>query len=132
MRVVGQYKDTDIRLTDLHMSKTYGGWLTDPSGKRLEEANWEMINVGIPKRVEKMWGTNTALHVMDIDHKNRLPEVEVMACLKCHTGVQGKDYSHLALVWFQEPDEDPFAKVISNLKEINWEEKAEGHNWQDL
>ena len=92
MRVVGQYKDTDIRLTDLHMSKTYGGWLTDPSGKRLEEANWEMINVGIPKRVEKMWGTNTALHVMDIDHKNRLPEVEVMACLKCHPGSQSRSW----------------------------------------
>jgi len=127
MRVVGQYKGCDIRLTDLNMSETYGTWLLGPSESRFEEVNWEKINVGIPQRVEKMWGKDRALHVMDVDYKKRLPEVEVIVCLECAAGTKEGDYSDLVLAWFQEDDEDHFAKAVSNLKMINWEEKA--HGW---
>jgi len=127
MRIVGQYKNEDIRLTGLNMSHTYGNFLCGPSGKFLEPANWEMINKGIPERVEKMWGKNRKLHVMDIDIKNRLPSIEVIVELECSAGTKEGDYSDLILAWFQESDEDPFAKAASNLKMINWEEKA--HGW---
>jgi hypothetical protein len=127
MRIVGQYKDSDIRLTDLHMSETYGTWLAGPGKSIFEEVNWEKINVGIPKRIENMWGKDRALHVMDIDYKKRLPSVEVIVCLECAAGTKEGDYSELVLAWFQESDEDPFAKLITNLKGIDWKEKA--HGW---
>ena len=126
MKIVGQYKDCDIRLTDLHLSETYGTWLLGPSESRYEEVNWEKINVGIPQRIEKMWGKDRVQHVMDIDYKKRLPSVEVIVCLECSAGTKEGDYSDLILAWFQESDEDPFAKVISNLKNIVWGEKAHG------
>jgi hypothetical protein len=127
MRIVGQYKGCDIRMTGLQMSETYGGFLLGPTEKTFETVNWEMINVGIPRRVEKMWGKDRALHVMEIDYKKRLPSVEVIVCLECAAGTNEGDYSDLILAWFQESDEDPFAKVISNLKNIEWEKRA--HGW---
>jgi len=127
MRIVGQYKGSDIRLTDLQMSETYGTWLAGPGEKMFESVNWEKINVGLPQRVEKMWGKDRVLNVMDIDYKKKLPSVEVIACLQCAAGTKEGDYSNLVMAWFQESDEDPFAKVVSNLKSIKWEEKA--HGW---
>ena len=126
MRIIGQYKGCDIRLTGLQMSQTYGSLLSGPSEQMFESINWEMINVGIPQRVEKMWGKDRKLHVMEIDYAKRLPEVEVIACLECASGTNEGDRSTLILAWFQDPDEDPFAKAVSNLKMINWEEKAHG------
>ena len=61
---------------------------------------------------------------MEIDNKKRLPSVEVTACLECAAGTNERNRSDLILAWFQEADEDPFAKVVSHLRTISWEEKA--------
>ena len=132
MRVVGQNKGCDIRLTDLYMGQTYGGFLSGSSEKNYEAVNWEMINVGIPQRVEKIWGKNRKLHVFEIDHTKRLPGVEVIAWIHCSQGVGAGESSDLVLAWFQEGDEDPFAKAASNLKAINWEEKAQSYDPADF
>jgi hypothetical protein len=132
MRVVGQYKGSDIRITGLHMSETYGRFIAGSSEKMYETVNWEMINVGIPQRVEKMWGRDRTLHVMEIDFKKRLSSVEVIVELECAAGTKEGDYSELIMAWFQENDEDPFAKVISNLKSIEWGKKAHAYSASDF
>jgi len=132
MRIIGQYKGSDIKITDLHMSETYGELLLAPSEKMYEAVNWEMINVGIPKRVEKMWGKDKRLHVMETDYKGKLPGVEVIVRLDCGAGKKEGDCSDLILAWFQEPDEDPFAQAVSNLKKISWEEMVSPHLADDF
>jgi hypothetical protein len=132
MRIVGNYKGSDIRITGLHMSETYGSFLAGPTQSLFESVNWEMINVGIPQRAEKMWGKDLRVHVMELDFKKRLPGIEVLAKLNCSESVKDGDCSDLILAWFQESDEDPFAKATTNLKKFSWEEKARTYDPANL
>ena len=83
MRVVGQYKGNDIRITDLHMSETYGGVLLYSN---LEELNKRTITGKIPEEVERIFGDDRPVHIMDleaIDFKKGLPLATVIAWLEC-------------------------------------------------
>jgi hypothetical protein len=134
MRIVGQYKGEDINLTDLHMSETYGGFLLGPSEKRLEETNRRLADEDIPQWIVKVWGENRPSYIYDlgIDYKARLPSVRVIVWLTCNKGIKDGDLSDLILAWFQESDDDPFAKLISNLKKFNWEDKAKDYLYSDF
>jgi hypothetical protein len=129
MRIVGQYKDSDIRITDMYMSETYGGFLS-LSEKRYEEVNRRLVNEDIPKMIERLWGQDMVFCVANlekIDYKQLLPPVMVIAWFSCNkpVNVSAAHGSNLFIAWFQESDHDPFAKAVTNLKQISWEKQAE-------
>ena len=129
MRIIGQYKGDDIRITDMHMSETYGGFLA-LSKNRYEEVNRRLVNVDVLGEITKIWGQNRPFCVANlakIDYTQLLPPVRVIVWVSCGKLIKDStaDGSHLFMAWFQESDEDPFAKAVSNLKEIAWEEKAQ-------
>lgn len=129
MRVVGQYKNCDIRITGLYVSETYAGFLA-LSEKLYDQANRRIVNEDIAKSLERIWGKwskDRVVCIIDLDkivYNQLLPEVRVIVSLCCLEPIQEGHASDLYMAWFQEPDEDPFAKATSNLRKIVWEEKA--------
>jgi len=127
MRIIGQYNGNDIRITDLHMSETYAGVLLYSN---LEKLNKRVISEFIPEIIERIYGENRPIHIMDLetmDYNVTLPLAKVIAWLHCSKPVEDRtraDGSHLFLVWLQEPNKDPFEMAASNLQRISWQEKA--------
>jgi len=129
MRNVGKFKDKDIRLNSFHMGETYGGFLAGPSDKWMEEHN-----VNILKRLEgeyctSIFGSNRPTFIIgkdSFDLKKRLPNAYVMVWLSCPSTVQDPDQhgSHLVLMWFQDPAEDPFLKLAPMVSLSKWEKHA--------
>ena len=127
MRIIGQYNGNDIRITDLHMSETYAGVLLYSN---LEELNKRTIKEKIPENVERIFGEDRPVHIMNleaIDYKKDLPLVTVIAWLECLRPLEDNSNefgSHLFLVWFQEPNEDPFAMAAKHFQKFLWQDKA--------
>lgn len=125
MRIIGQYKGTDIQITDIYLSDTYGGFLSGPSAKRIEQWNHILVDERIPEVIAKLWGNGWAYHLMEIDYKKELPGTRVIAWLECPNGIKENSYaSRMIIVWYQEPDEDPFERAVANLKQIDWGKEA--------
>ena len=51
----------------------------------------------------------------------------VYAFLKCYEPIKEGDGSSIILVWFQNPDQDPFAAVCEKLKTIDWGKEAKDY-----
>jgi hypothetical protein len=129
MQVVGKFKEEDIRLDSLHMSKTYGGFLLGPSEKRMEECNMNILKDLQGEECDRLFGKDRPILIFgkdDFDLKKRLPKVYCFAWLTCSSTVQdpAEHGSHLILIWFQNSEEDPFRKLFTLISSIDWEKHA--------
>lgn len=126
MKVVGKYKDRDIKITEIYACETYGNYLL-LSKSGLGQENQNILSKGIPKIIERIFGENRPIHIMDSEKMNLrewLPGVMVCAWLCGEPIDESQDGSNMILVWFQNSAEDFFGKAEALLKQIVWEEKA--------
>jgi len=128
MRIIGQYKGANIRMTSMYMSQTYGGYLS-MSKRWHEDRHRNMIDVNIPEEITHLYGKDRPYCIAGldkVDYKQEFPPVKVIAWLSCCELIEDSTAhgSHLVMVWFQQRDDDPFVKAVANLKEISWEDNA--------
>ncbi|GEM_PF-5183752 len=129
MKVVGKYKDRDVRIISMYINETYGGYLI-LSDNVLERENRSILSERVKKTIERLWGDNRTVYVMDldqIDYKKRLPRVMVYAWLLGTPIKEDQDGSHLFLVWLQDSDADPFIKAGEYFQKLEWEKMAKGY-----
>ena len=67
MRIVGKFKDKEIRLDSLHMDKTYGGFLSGPSANRMEEWNTDILRRLEGDTCRKLFGEGRPVDLDDAD-----------------------------------------------------------------
>ncbi len=128
MRIVGKFKNEDIRLDSLHMSKTYGGFLLGPSERTMEECN-AIILGDLQGKCDRMFGEGQPSLIVgkdDFDLKKSLPNIYCFAELTCISTVQDSTEhgSYLILIWFQNTEDDPFNKLPAVVSLIDWEKYA--------
>lgn len=125
-RMVGKYKNRDIKIESLYLTETYEGLLV--GRKDDERRNVEIVNAKIDKETSELFGFHTPHCIAnydDIDYKKPLPREVVYANLVCHAPIKEGDGSHLVLAWFQDHNQDPFTMASEKIKTIDWEKKAE-------
>jgi|GEM_PF-5377066 len=121
-KLIGSCKGQDIFIFELHIADTYDGVLCGEiySNKRI-------IDITIPKQCKIYFPEDVPLHIAGketLDLGERLPDDIVYAhigtcCPNCG--------NYLNLVWFQEPDMDPYAEAQKHLREVDWgKESLEG------
>ncbi len=130
MKIVGEYKNTEIRLTDLHLGETYGGSLMLPVGPGIEIVNGKIINRKVYDEVGCIFGEGRPVYIYDkdnLDYKEYFPGIMAIAWLSCSKPVKREDCdgSNLVLVFFQDSGENPLTAVAERLKKVNWEKHAE-------
>jgi hypothetical protein len=130
MRIVGKFKNQDIRLETIYVSGTYGGFLSGPSKSRLLETNKRLLEDIQTSKCNRVFGYDFPVYLHCSSEPDflsqRLPPVYVMAYLSSGALLQddASNGSHLILIWLQELQEDAFVKVSKVVSEVDWEKHA--------
>lgn len=132
MKIVGKYKDRDVRITDIYICETYGTHLL-LSENYLESANQDILSKNVPNTASRLFGDWVPLCIAgieQIDLKKWMPGVMAYAWLVGAPIEESRfDGSHLVLVWLQDTAEGFFERAESHLKQIAWEEKAKDYEF---
>lgn len=133
MKVVGEFKGSNIYLESIHVKRTYGDFL-GLNGNILNEAN-QFLFKSIPEDFELYNPRELPVVIIKdgLDSSKLLPSVMVIGEFYCGIG-SSEDYEESALivVWFQERDENFFIRAEEIIKRIAWLRLAKDFNPKKL
>jgi hypothetical protein len=134
MKIVGQFNSKPIALESLFITQTYLGYLGFDDGM-FPEINVGFLKETLPELVKEHFGEEDKFIFLGrekLDLTKILPRETAIAALVGASPLpndHNADFSHLIIVWLQEPQSDIYNAIETAVSSVNWTSEAEDGFW---